>query len=269
LGLSSKDIDALRALNTDQLLDAQAKMGAVLRESEGAATPFMPAVDGNYIPDYPIELIKKGSGKNVVVMAGTSLDELKMTTGMDPNMRNLDEARLFERLKHLLPTDKVSNVVEVYREALKRRGSGTSPLDIMGTVRTDLMFRMPTIRLVEAQRDNGTPSYNYYFTYKSPAMGGMLGAMHGLDNPFLFGALDANFAGDGPEQQDLALKMQDSAIAYVHTGDPSCKSLGKWPVYGKERQTMIWDINPHIEAAPYEAERKVWDNIEIKNTLPL
>ena len=105
------------------------------------------------------------------------------------------------------------------------------------------MFRIPTIRLVEAQRDNGVPAYNYYFTYKSPAMGGMLGAMHGLDNPFLFGALDADFTGAGPEQEDLALKIQDSCIAFVRTGDPSCKSIGKWPVYGKDRMTMILDKN--------------------------
>ena len=120
-------------------------------------------------------------------------------------------------------------------------------MDILGTVNSDLMFRIPTIRLVEAQRDNGVPAYNYYFTYKSPAMGGILGAMHGLDNPFLFGALDKDFTGNGPGQQDLALKMQDSCIAFVQTGDPSCKTAGKWPVYGKDRQTMIWDINPHVE----------------------
>ncbi|MGD0779875.1 MAG: carboxylesterase/lipase family protein [Dehalococcoidales bacterium] len=269
ININPKDIAALRALTTQQLLDGQEKLGAILREAKGALTPFMPVVDGSVMPVFPIEAIKKGSAKNIIVMTGNTLDELKISTGMDPNMRNLDEAGLLARLNQLLPAGMAPGLIEVYREALKRRGSSASPLDILGTASSDLMFRIPTIRLVEAQRDNGTPTYNYYFTYKSPAMGGILGAMHGLDNPFLFGALDADFTGAGPEQEDLALKIQDSCIAFVYTGDPSCKSIGKWPVYGKDRQTMILDINPHVEAAPYEAERKAWDAFDFKYTLPL
>jgi len=184
-------------------------------------------------------------------------------------MRNLDEAGLRNRLNGLVTAGIAPGLIEVYRAALKRRGSSATPMDIWGTVSSDLMFRVPTVRLVEAQRDNGVPAYNYYFTYKSPAMGGVLGAMHGLDSPFLFGALDANLTGDGPGQQDLALKMQDSCIAFVKTGDPSCKTAGKWPVYGKDRQTMVWDINPHVEAAPYEAERKAWDAFEFRYTQPM
>ncbi|MDD5338317.1 MAG: carboxylesterase family protein [Dehalococcoidales bacterium] len=269
LNINSKGSDALRGLSTKQLLEAQEKLGVVMREAKGALTPFMPVVDGGVMPDFPIELIKKGSAKNVIVMAGNSLDELKMSTAMDPAVRNLDEAGLVNRLNLHIPGDMVPKVIEVYREALKKRGGNSSPLDILGTVSTDLMFRIPTIRLVEAQRDIGMPSYNYYFTYKSPAMGGILGAMHGLDNPFLFGALDTDFTGDGEGQRDLALKMQDSCIAFVHTGDPSCKTAGEWPVYGKNRQAMIWDINPRVETAPYEPERKVWDAYEYKHTQPL
>ena len=269
LNISPKDVVALRALTTQQMLDAQQQLGAILREAKGALTPFMPVVDGNVMPDFPIEAIKKGSAKNVIVMAGNTLDELKITTGMDPAMRNLDEDGLINRLNRLVPEDLVPGLVKVYREALKRRGSSGTPLDIIGTISTDMMFRIPTIRLVEAQRDNGLPAYNYYFTYKSPAMGGVLGAMHGLDNPFLFGQLEANFTGVGPEAEDLALKMQDSCIAFVRTGDPSCASIGKWPAYGKDRMTMILDKNTRVEAAPYEAERKVWDSYDYKNTLPM
>jgi para-nitrobenzyl esterase len=269
LNIGPKDTAALRALTTQQLLDGQERLGAALREEKNVLTPFMPIVDGSVMPVFPIEAIKKGSAKNIIVMAGNSLDELKMSTGMNPVLRDLNEEGLIVRLNHLLPSDLVLRVINVYREALKRRGSSGTPLDILGTVSSDLMFRIPTIRLVEAQRDNGTPAYNYYFVYKSPAMGGILGAMHGLDNPFVFGALDANLTGTGPEQQDMMLKIQDSCIAFIRTGDPSCKSIGKWPVYGKERMTMVMDKNIRIEAAPFEPERQVWDTFSFAHTLPL
>ena len=269
VNISPKDTDALRNLTTKQLLDAQEKLGAVMREAKGALTPFMPVIDGDVMPDFPINNIKKGSAKNVIVMAGNTLDELKLSTTMDPATRNLDEAGLLNRLKTLVPPNMASGLLETYRAALKQRGSVGTPPDILGTISSDLMFRIPTLRLVEAQRDNGMPAFNYYFTYKSPAMGGVLGAMHGLDNPFMFGALDKDFTGDGMSQREISLKMQDSCIAFVHTGNPSNKTGGEWPVYGKDRQTMVWDVNPRVEKAPYEAERKAWDGFDFSNTQPL
>lgn len=267
--LNGKDVDALRQLTTKQLLDGQQQLGTKLREAEYRATPFQPVVDGKILPEWPIEAIRKGSAKNVIVMVGNTLDELKAVNMMDPAMRNMDEAGLFKRLNGLLPTEMVPGLVNTYRDSLKKRGSKADPPDIMGTINTDMMWRIPTIRLIETQRDNGMPAYNYLFTYKSPAMGGVLGAMHGLDNPFLFGGLDANFSGSGPEMESLATKIQDSCIAFVRTGDPSCKSIGKWPVYGKNRMTMILDKNTRVEAAPYEAERVAWDKINLLYTKPI
>ena len=267
--LNGKNIDGLRKLTTQQLLDGQQELGMKLRESEYRLTPFQPVVDGKVLPEYPMEAIKKGSAKNVTIMAGNTLDELKAMSAMDPTMRNMDEAGLLKRLNDILPPDMVPGLVSTYREALKKRGSKADPLDILGTINTDLMFRISTIRLVEAQRDNGVPAYNYLFTYKSPMMGGVLGAMHGLDNPFLFGNIDPALCGSGPEVENLAVKIQDSCAAFARTGDPSCASIGKWPVYGKNRMTMILDKNTRVEAAPYEAERRAWDKFNQPSNPPL
>jgi para-nitrobenzyl esterase len=267
--LKGKDIDSLRRLTTKQLLDGQQELGNRLREAEYRATPFQPVVDGEILPEWPIEAIRKGSAKNVVIMAGNTLDEIKATSTMDPAMRNLDEAGLIKRLNSMLPPDLVRGLVDVYRTSLKKRGSKAGPADIAGTINTEMMWRIPTIRLVEAQRDAGMPAYNYLFTYKSPALGGVLGAMHGLDNPFLFGSLDPDFSGSGPEVESLAVKIQDSTIAFMRTGGPSCQSIGKWPVYGKDRLTMILDKKTRVEAAPYEEERRTWDKFEMLFTPPL
>jgi para-nitrobenzyl esterase len=267
--LNGKNIDALRKLTTQQLLNAQQQLGMMLRASNNRATPFQPVVDGKTLPEMPLTAIKKGSAKNVAIMAGNARDELKAMNKMDPAMSSLDEAGLVKRLNGLLPPDAVPGLIKAYRDALQKQGGTVTPPDIMGSINTDLMFRIPTIRLVEAQRDNGMPAYNYLFTYKSPAMNGALGAMHGLDNPFLFGQLDKDFTGNGPEQEELAIKIQDSCAAFLHTGDPSSKSLGRWPVYGNKRMTMLLDKDARVEAAPYEAERKAWDNIDLEYTPPL
>jgi para-nitrobenzyl esterase len=269
LNLKGNDIDALRGLSTQQILDAQQKLSDKLREMEYRATPFQPVVDGKDIPEMPMLAIKKGSAKNIPVMAGSSLDELKFMSNMDPSVGNIDDTGLIKRLNNLLPADIVPGMVEAYREALKKRGGTVTPAGILGSINTDLMFRIPTIRMLETQRNNGAPAYNYLFTYKSPVLGGALGAMHGLDNPFLFGHLDPDFTGSDEELENLALKMQNSAIAFIRTGDPSCESIGKWPVYGKDRMTMIFDRNTRVEAAPYEAERAAWEKYDFLFTPPL
>jgi para-nitrobenzyl esterase len=178
---------------------------------------------------------------------------------LNPAISKMDDTGLVTRLNKTLPPELVLRLVKAYRDALLNRGGKVIPADIFGSINTDMMFRIPTLQLVETQRDLGIPAYNYLFTYKSPAMGGTLGAMHGLDNPLLFGSLDPEFTGNSPEVEDLAHKMQDSCTAFAWNGDPSCKAIGKWPVYGKDRMTMIFDINTGVKAAPYEAERRAWD----------
>jgi len=269
LNLTGGDVDALRRLTTKQLLDAQQALQIKLRESEQRLTPFQPVVDGKVLPGWPLAAIKNGSAKNVPVIAGTSLDELKMSITMDPVTRNLDEAGLDKRLNNLLGEKLAAKMITAYRAALKKRVIEPRPAQILGSVNTDYLFRIPTIRLIELQRDNGAPAYNYLFTLKSPAFGGALGAMHGLDNPFLFGCLDKEISGNGPEEQSLATKIQDSTIAFIRTGDPSCKSIGKWPVYGRDRLTMVLDKQTRVEAAPYDEERRAWDEYDLVNSRPL
>ncbi|MCJ7605326.1 MAG: carboxylesterase/lipase family protein [Dehalococcoidales bacterium] len=268
-GLKGKDIDGIRGLTTWQLLDSQEKLSAMLREKEYRATPFQPVVDGSTLPDYPMAAIGNGSAKNIPVMAGNTRDELKTMNAMDPAVRALDEAGVVERLKTMLPAGLVPGLVQAYRDSLTASGAAIAPHEILGSINTDMMFRIPTIRLVEAQRDHGMPAYNYLFAYRSPAMGGALGAMHGLDNPFLFGVLDSEFTGDSPEARELALRIQDSCAAFARTGDPSCPSNGVWPAYGKERMTMIFGAESRVESAPFEAERRAWDSYDMVANTPI
>jgi para-nitrobenzyl esterase len=160
-----------------------------------------------------------------------------------------------------MSTDKAKKLVAAYREARTKRGESTTPAEVFTAIFGDLMFRMPGVRLVEAQQTNQQAAYSYLFTWKSPAMGGVLGACHGLEISFVFGNLIDMFSGTGPGAEKLSTCMQDAWLAFAHTGDPSCESIGKWPVYGNKRMTMILDKDCHIAAAPYDEERQAWNGI--------
>ncbi len=118
------------------------------------------------------------------------------------------------------------------------------------------------------QRDNNQHAYNYIFDWVSPVMGGILGACHALEIGFVWGSYNDKFCGAGPEAERLSRCMQDTWAAFARTGDPTCESIGQWPVYGKNRMTMILGKNCHVEAAPYEDEHRAWDKVKRLAAMP-
>ena len=269
LGLKGHDTDVLRSLTVEQILDTQQKVGLYLMEKEGRITPHQPVVDGIVMPEIPVEAIEKGSAADVKTLSGTNLEEFKLFAVMDPTLRNIDEEGMVSRLKGLIPPEQVSNVIAAYRKGREGCGESTSPKEILTAIQTDIMFRISCLKLVEAQCNNNQPAYNYLFKWKSPMMGGLLGACHALEIGFVFGNFDDKFCGSGPDAEELSRKMQDAWFAFARTGNPSCESLGKWEPYCENRTTMIFDKECRIEQAPYEEERAIWDTFDMLFTMPI
>jgi para-nitrobenzyl esterase len=260
-GIKENDVKALRALTPPQLLEIEKKMiaGRLGRGKNPEVTFTVPVIDKDIIPEDINRLARQGYSKEITALVGTNLNEWKLFTMMEPGFDKIDEVGVLDRLSKVMSADAVKALVSAYRQIRTKRGEPTSPAEIFTAIFGDFMFRMPGIKLVEAQQANKQAAYSYLFTWKSPAMGGVLGACHGLEISFVFGTLNDMFSGTGPEADNLAKCMQDAWLAFARTGDPSCESIGKWPVYGSKRTTMILDKDCHVEAAPYDEERQAWD----------
>jgi para-nitrobenzyl esterase len=273
LGLKSTDVDALRLLNAEQIMSAQQQLMGMMMMKDGRLTPFCPVVDGEVLPDIPINAIRKGAASGIKILAGTNLEEFKFFDVMNPAIKHYTETNLINSLQNILsgfvPAEQIPDIIAGYRKAREARGEAVTPGDIATAVKTDLMFRMSCLNLVEAQNRNNQPIYNYLFTWKSPVMGGMFGACHALEVGFVFGNYDATFCGTGPDADALSAKMQDAWFAFARTGDPSCKSLGRWEPYGSSRKTMILDKECRLVDAPYDDERDLWDQLKITFTKPI
>src|SRR4029450_3222231 len=67
---------------------------------------------------------------------------------------------------------------------------GASAGDLFSTIQTDWYWRVPTVRLADAHASNArAATYMYEFAWRSPQMGGRLGAAHGVEIPFVFDTL--------------------------------------------------------------------------------
>ena len=203
----------------------------------------------------------------IPAIIGTNRDEWKLFAMMQPGFDETDETTMIRRLNSLIPAESAKTAVEVYRQALKKRGAPVTPAAILSAIQTDIMFRVPALDLAATQRDNGAKTYSYLFDWVSPVMGGILGACHGLEIGFVFGTNDDLLCGTGPEADKLSAAMQAAWLSFARTGKPVSPDLGEWPQYGAKRETMILGKNPHVENAPLEAERAVWDKMARPDTM--
>jgi para-nitrobenzyl esterase len=156
-------------------------------------------------------------------------------------------------------------MIDAYRKARDGR-LPTDPQNILDAVTTDSRFRIAALLLAEAQSRHQPHVFSYLFTYQSPALGGKLGACHGLDVPFVFGWLGEKdrfiFPKRGPETGALSDNMMDAWTAFARTGNPSHKGIPAWiPFDPVKRPTMILDAEVKLVEDPFGAERKAWEGI--------
>ena len=143
----------------------------------------------------------------------------------------------------------------------QERGLPASNLDVVDALVTASRFRLPALRLAEAQQAHQPATFVYQVDWESPARRGTLGACHGIEIPFVFGTLgrtgDDRMSGTGPDAERLSHQMMDAWIAFARTGDPHHHGIGDWPAYeSAERTTMIFGREAGAVTAPFEEERR-------------
>jgi para-nitrobenzyl esterase len=139
-------LDELAELPIERLLASQERIGQAL----GLAA-FAPYVDRVTVPQLPIELIRAGSADGIPLLLGSNRDEWTLFE-VFVGEATVEEfkAPLRNRLGPLL-----DRLLEVYRDAHPDRSPARAWVELIG----ELVFRIPVIRLAEAQAARGTPAY--------------------------------------------------------------------------------------------------------------
>jgi para-nitrobenzyl esterase len=265
LATAATNADAIRALTPSQLLTGTLLPDGKTPDPE-LAMAYQPVIDGTHLPKAAIEMVANGSAPNVAVMVGSTLEEWKLFAMMDPSLRKLDRAGLAARISRRLTAESADALIEAYEKARAHRGDPTAPAELFTAIETDRVFRTPGVRLAQLQGRREPRVFSYLFTWRSPAMGGALGSCHALELGFVFGSNHlpgmSAFSGTGAAAEKLAGQMQDAWLAFARSGDPSCASIGTWAGYTEARRaTMVFGETTKLEDAPYEDERRAWDEI--------
>ncbi len=153
------------------------------------------------------------------------------------------------------------------------RATGGSPAEMYEQVRSDWLFRMPSLHLAEAHTGR---TYMYELTWPAPGMGAILGACHGLDVPLVFGNLTSGqpamlLGGDVAEAESLSAEMRSAWTSFANDGNPG------WPAFDLETRltrvfgtglTRVFGTDSAVVAYPEEDSRRIWENHAF-STLPL
>jgi para-nitrobenzyl esterase len=263
LGIAEKDAGKIREAPAEAILKAQLSMAAA-----GMGLPFAPIVAGNTLPVQPLAAVTGGAAREIEIIIGSNRDEMKLFNA-GVARAPLDDAALIERVRKLLPkraATRAGDLVSAYRQSREAQQLPATNLDLLDAIQGDEMFRIPSIRLAEAQRLHQAHTHMYLFVYESPARRGALGACHALEIPFVFGTLDAptqdRFAGTGPDVERLSANMMDAWLAFARRGDPSHAAIGAWPAYDvQQRATMLFGRSSALANGPFDAERAAWDAV--------
>lgn len=220
---------------------------------------FSPYIDGVTVTEDPIQAVRRGAACDVPLLIGSNRDEWTLfEVFLGDRTITPFEVPLRARLGAT-----VDELLDVYRRERPGRTDKQAWIDLIG----DVAFRIPAIRVAEAQSDHQPRVYMYRFDWASPAIGGRLGAAHGLDLPFVWNRLDlpaskillGEAAGGA---QPLATAIHATWAAFIRGGDPNGGGLPAWPAYDRaRRQTMLIDHTSRVVDDPGGVARALFPEI--------
>ncbi len=269
LDVAPGDLAALESVSPERLLAAQIALSDDLTttrdperfgEAAASAMAFQPTFETAVLPQRPIDAIADGAAAGIDVMVGTTREEALIFTADLKDMFN--DALVQASLDAVMVPHGRSgaDVLATYRA--NRPGASADVL--AAAVETDRMFRVPAIRLADAQALHAPNTWLYQFAWRSTARDGEFGACHFLEVPFAFDQIDNDqargIAGDPPAE--LAAAVHGAWVSFVKSGDPGHAGLPTWPRWDSAtRPTMRLDLESAVISDPEADEVAVWEGV--------
>lgn len=253
---------SLAVVTTDRLLQIQVELETELAshpdptrwggEVVASMMPWQPVVDGDVLPEPPINRIRAGAGAGIDLMVGTNTDEHRLFLVPGGAINQISaEALAGIVASYGLP---IEAALASYRAA----HPDASPGDLLAAIQTDWFWRIPAIRLADAHARHSITTYMYEFAWRSPQFNGLLGSCHALDIPFVFDTLGNGtvpLLGTDPPQS-LAATMHAAWVAFATHGNPG------WSRYELNRRTtMRFNRVSEVVTDPRTIERTLWAGV--------
>jgi para-nitrobenzyl esterase len=234
---------------------------------------YAPIVDGELLPDYPLNRFRAGLSIPVPLLIGTNRDEAAMFKLMKSPLMPITSEAIMQMFADMaadhpgltLPSE--AQVGSAYVGInLKAKGLG---------VARDLGFRMPTVWLAEGH-SQVAPVFLYRFDWATPMLRLIgIGATHATELPYIWGNLvsgpkDITFKLGGLRTgRRLSARLQKRWLAFIAGGEPEADpTAAPWPSFhvhpepeagqSESRATLVIDADDRLEYDLDRETRQAW-----------
>jgi para-nitrobenzyl esterase len=241
---------SLRTMDPAELVKAQIRIDLAVSDRLPSARVLGPVVDGDLLPDYPIDLLRRGEGLPLPLIIGT----------------NGDEGTLFQRMRSLRATPvrlerMFDATVPTSREPVLAEYNGGRGARAMERFVTDLVFWAPAVEAA-AGHAAVAPVWMYRFDFAPPAMRVVgLGAAHSSELDHVMARRGgptrrlAMLLGGGRAGRALTGRMSSAWLAFARTG----AAPAWWPPFDDvARRTWIFDREDRLEEDWRPQVRAAW-----------
>jgi len=255
LGISKGDLGELRTLPAEKIVAALATTDPVIGTG---GMYFGPVLDFRSLPRHPFYPDAPGQSAAIPMMIGNTHDETRaFITDAGVYMLSWDE--LGARLAANMRVDIDPKVVIAkYKDWFP----GINPTDLFFLATTASRSWRAAIVEDELRAAAGTPAFAYQLDWPCPD--DKRRAQHMTDIPLAFDNTDKPGAitGNGEGARKMAAIMSETFVAFARTGDPNNAVIPAWTPYSlAKRQTMVFDLPPHLENDPRGRERKLFEQV--------
>ena len=247
--------DAAQALSTvpaDVLVRATNELTSKIGPAEKPGSlSVSPVIDGEFLPEHPIDMFRQGRAAPVPLVLGTMARE----------------GALFAKIVDILPStpDRIEKMFAGTDPAAQDRVLAAYPgypsrersVEISG----DLVFWYPSTMVAE-YHSLVAPTWSYRYDFATPLMNLLgFGATHAMDVPVMFGETREpitralSLLGGAGAMRELSARFQGTLLNLARTGSPG----EDWPQYEPvQRRTRIFDWEDRIESDPFAERRRAW-----------
>ncbi len=247
-----KPTELLTGASADDLVAASMVVFAEIPSDQPGIIAFTPIVDGDLVPQHPLDAYTGGTSLPVPLMIGTNKDEASLFVWMKSPLMPISPAnieRMFVGLKEDHPELELPDQAQIYSAY-----SGLRPKVAGLGVARDVAFRMPTVWVAEGHSRH-QPVYLYRFDWATRMLRALrIGATHATELPYLWGNLvsgprDITFKLGGKKTgEEISARMIARWTAFAHGGVPSADDVEpQWPSYSADnRSTLVIDATDSV-----------------------
>ncbi|XP_014215411.1 acetylcholinesterase-like [Copidosoma floridanum] len=206
--------------------------------------PYAPTIDGVFLPQDPIELLREADFNKTEIIIGNNENEGTYFILYDfieyfekDNPTALDRSKFTQIINTIF-----KNMTKIERDAIAFQYTDwENPKDdyiyqrAIADIVGDYFFICPSIYFAQLFTDRGMKVYYYYFTQKSSTnlWGDWMGVMHGDEIEYVFGHPLNDSLTYKENERELALKMIKSYSNFAKYGKPTLEE-SEWPPYTRD-----------------------------------